>query len=270
MNTAGQSKTQSAPDFGLWSEFHVGPKKLGAVIYLSSNRPLHLPEFLAEFHDNWPFVSLEKTGREPHGVLFRTGRSHFALQLHHEPVPQAITEPVVDSTLHWPTADAALSRHVAYIELSGSISAQGSLNLACDLTRAIASLLAVTDSLAVCWLNGPALNSARTFIATAREMFSTGLHPLTLWTAVRWDASAHTLSTHGMEQFDVPELLLMQQPDAAPLMVDYLFQVALSLLTSRHSVMEDEILDSPHGPLKIRAAKSGQIGKRILILEPSR
>ena len=268
MTTAGHSKPQSAADFGPRSEFE--PKKLSAVVYLSSNRPLHLPEFLAEFHENWPFVSLERTGSEPHCALFRTGRSHFALELHHEPVPQAITEPVVHSTLHWPTAPAALSRHVAYIELSGSVSEHGALTLACDLTRAIASLLAVTDSLAVCWRNGPALNPAQTFISTAREMFSTGLHPLALWTAIRWDANAHTLSTHGMEQFDAPELLLTQQRDAAPLMVEYLFQVALSLLDSHPRIVEGKTVDSPHGRLKVRPGKSGQIGKRVLILEPTR
>ena len=245
-------------------------KKLGAVLYLSSNRPLHLPEFLAEFHDNWPSVTLEKTGKEPHCVLFRAGRSNFALELHHQPVPQTITEPVVNSTLHWPSAGTALSRHVAYLELSGPAPAQSALSLACDLTRAIASLLAVTDSLAVCWLNGPALNPARTFISTAREMFSTGLYPLALWTAVRWDANSDVLSTHGMEQFDAPELLLTQQPDAAPLMVDYLFQVAQSLLTSHPRIVEGETVDSPHGCLKVKPGKSGEIGNKILILEPSR
>jgi len=268
MATAGQCKPQPelrpSPH-----ESYAEPKKLSAVVYLSSNRPLHLPDFFAEFHDNWPSVSLEKTGREPHGVMFRAGRSHFALQLYHQPVPQAITEPVVNSTLHWPTAGAALSPHVAYIELSGSVSAQGALSLACDLTRAIASLLAVTDSLAVCWLNGPALNPARTFISTAREMFSTGLYPLALWAAVRSDAKARSLATHGMEQFDAPELLLTQQPDAAPLMVDYLFEVALSLLGSRPKIVEGETVDSPHGRLKVRPGRSGQSGKKILILEPS-
>jgi hypothetical protein len=245
------------------------PTKAGAVIYLSSNRPLHLPDLFAEFRDNWPSQSLEKTGREPHRALFRSGRSDFSLEFHHSPVPPAITEPVANSTLHWPTAPAALSRHVAYLELAGSPVSQGSLTLTCDLTRAIASLLAVTDSIAVCWLHGPALNQGKTFITTAREMFATGLYPLPLWTAVRWDENSHTLATHGMGQFGVPEMILRRQPDAAPLMVDYLFQTALSLLISRHPIREGETLNGPHGMIKVKPGKIDGKGKGVLILDPA-
>src|SRR5271169_4185301 len=92
-------------------------KKVGAVIYLSSNRPLHLPEFFAEFHQSWPNLSLEKTGKEPHRALFRVGKSDFALELHHTPVPQSVTEPVADSTLHWPMAGAALAHHRAHLSV---------------------------------------------------------------------------------------------------------------------------------------------------------
>jgi DNA-binding transcriptional LysR family regulator len=79
-------------------------KKVEAVIYLSTNRPLHLPDFLAEFHQSWPHLSLQKAGKEPHRALFRVGKSDFALELHHTPVPQEVTGPVVHSTLHWPMA----------------------------------------------------------------------------------------------------------------------------------------------------------------------
>jgi len=245
------------------------PTKAGAVVYLSSNRPLHLPDFLAEFRDNWPTLQLEKTGREPHRAFFRAGRSDFSLEFHHSQVPQAITEPVANSTLHWPTAPAAIERHVAYLELLGSPTNQGILTLACDLTRAIASLLVATDAIAVCWLNGPVLNQCKTFITTAREMFATGLYPLPLWTAVRWDAEAHTLATRGMGQFGAPEIVLRRQPDAAPLMVDYLFQTALSLLMSRHPIREGETLDGPHGLMKVKPGRIDGKGRAVLILEPA-
>ena len=251
-------------------ELRAEPKKITAVIYLSSNRPLRLADFFGEFHDNWPSISLEKTGKEPHRAFFRAGRTDFSLELHHSPVPHAITEPVADSTLHWPAAANALSHHVAHLELSASPAGQGVLTPTCDLTRAVASLLPVTDSLAVCWLKGPALSQAKMFASTAREMFSTGLYPLPLWSAIRFDPSAHLLVTHGMNQFDVPELVLTDQPDAAPLMVDYLFQVALSLLNSRHPIAEGETLESPHGRLKVKSGKSRENGKRTLILERCR
>jgi hypothetical protein len=245
------------------------PTKAGAVIYLASNRPLHLPDLYAEFHENWPSQSLEKTGREPHRAFLRAGRTDFSLEFHHSSVPQAITEPVANSTLHWPTAPTVIGRHVAHLKLLGSPMSQGILTLTCDLTRAIASLLAVTDSLAVCWLNGPALNQSKTFISTAREMFATGLYPLPLWAAVRWDEKSHTLATHGMGQFGAPEIILREQPDAAPLMVDFLFQTALSLLISRHPVREGEILDGPHGRIKVSPGRIDGKGTRVLVLEPA-
>jgi hypothetical protein len=74
------------------AESHNGAKKVGAVIYLATKRPLHLPDFLAEFHLSWPHLLLQKTGKEPHRALFRVGKSDFALELHHAPVPQEVRE----------------------------------------------------------------------------------------------------------------------------------------------------------------------------------
>jgi hypothetical protein len=242
-------------------------KKVGAVIYLSTNRPLHLPDFFAEFHRSWPNLSLQQTGKEPHRALFRVGKSNFVLELHHIPVPPGVTEPAIHAALHWTMAEAALAPHQAHLSLAGSAEKSAVLSLACDLTKAIAALLLVTDSIAVCWLNGAALTSATSFVGTAREMFGTGLYPLALWVAVRWDARGRTLQTAGMNQFDAPEICLAQQPDAAPLMVDYLLQVAQSVLTSHHQIVDGEAMDGPHGKLTIKKASAA--GKRILILEPA-
>ena len=248
------------------AESQLEAKRVGAVIYLATNRPLHLPDFLAEFHRSWPHLLLQKTGKEPHRALFRVGKSDFALELHHTPVPQEVTEPVVHTALHWPMASAALAHHKAHLSVVESAENRDVLTLACDLTKAVASLLPVTDSLAVCWLNGPALNSSESFVSTAREMFGTGLYPLKLWVAVGWDAQAGALQTNGMAQFAAPEICLAQQPDAAPPMVNYLFQVAQSALTSHHQIAHGETMDSPHGKLKIK--KSTARGKSVLILEP--
>lgn len=244
--------------------------KIGAVIYLSTNRPLRVPDFLSEFHKNWPQGLLEKTGKELHRAFFRAGKSNFALELHHTQVPQAITDSVVRSTLHWPTADQALALHPAHLAVAGSVENRGFLTLACDLTKAIAALVSATDSLAVCWLNGPALNPAKRFTATAREMFNTGLYPLMLWVAAHFDPEADALHTKGMAQFEAPEIYLAQQPDPAPLMVDYLFQVAQYVLTSHHQIKDGEKMDGPHGTMRIKSATSGYRGERVLILEPTR
>jgi len=243
------------------------PQKIGAVVYLSSNRPLHLPDFFAEFRKNWPLGLLEKTGKELHRAFFRAGKSDFALEMHHTPVPQAITDSVVHAALHWPTADQVLSVHPAYLAVAGSVENRGLLTLACDLTKAIAALLPITDALAVCWLNGPALNPAKKFTATAREMFDSGFYPLTLWVAAHFDPEADALHTKGMAQFEAPEIYLAHQPDPAPLMVDYLFQVAQYVLTSHHRIKDGEKIDGPHGTMRITSATSGDHGKKVLILE---
>jgi hypothetical protein len=242
-------------------------KKVGAVVYLSTNRPLHLPDFLAEFHRSWPHLSLQKTGKEPHRALFRVGKSNFALELHHTPVPPDVSEPVVNSTLHWPVAGDALAHHQAYLSVVESGENGGVLSLACDLTKAMAALLPVTDSLAVCWLSGPALNASKSFVAIAREMFGTGLYPLALWIGVRWDAQAGALHTSGMAQFDAPEICLARQSEPTPRMVDYLFHVGQSFLTSHRSLPDGETMDSPHG--KLRVNRIGVPGKRILVLDPA-
>lgn len=70
---------------------HNEAKKVGAVIYLSTNRPLHLTDSLTEFHQSRPHLLLQKTGKEPRHALFRVGKSDFALELHHTPVPQEVT-----------------------------------------------------------------------------------------------------------------------------------------------------------------------------------
>ncbi|MGB9203540.1 MAG: hypothetical protein WCB94_06130 [Terriglobales bacterium] len=243
-------------------------KKVEAVIYLATNRPLHLPEFFAEFRRNWPSLFLEKTGKEPHRALFRVGKSSFALELHHTPVPQDISEPVIHSTLHWPVAGDALAHHQAYLSVMESGEHSGVLNLACDLTKAITALLPVADSLAVCWLNGPALNASKSFVATARETFGTGLYPLKLWIGVGWEAQAGALHTRGMAQFDAPEIWLAQQSEPSPRMVEYLFHVGQLLLTYHRSIADGKTMDSPHGKLKIE--QSGAAGEKILTLRPAR
>jgi len=241
-------------------------KKVGAVIYLATNRPLRLPDFLAEFRRSWPHLSLEKTGKEPHRALFRVGRSDFALELHHTCVPQPVTELVVNSTLHWPMAAAALAHHQAHLSVAGSAEIRDVLRLACDLTKAIAALLPVTDSLAVCWLNGPALNASETFVHGACESFGTGLFPIALWVAVHWDEQGGAIQTKGMAQFGAPEICLSQQKDAAPLMIQYVFRVAQSVLAAERQIGDGDVVDSPHGRLRVK--QTGEPGKRFLVLGP--
>jgi hypothetical protein len=155
---------------------------------------------------------LQKTGKEPPALCSvsasPTSHSNFITR----PSRRRLLGPSVHATLRWPEADAVLAGHQAHLSVAESAENSGVLGLACDLTKAIAALLPVTDSPAVCWLNGPALNSSKSFLETAREMFGTGLYPLALWVAVRWDGQAGALHTKGMAQIGAPEICLSKQP----------------------------------------------------------
>jgi hypothetical protein len=210
----------------------------------------------------------QKTGKEPPAPCSVSASPASHSNFITRPSRKRLLGPFVHATLHWPEADAVLAGHPAHRSVAESAENRGVLSLACDLTKAIAALVPVTDSLAVCWLNGPALNSSKSFVETAREMFGTGLHPLALWVAVRWDGQAGALHTQGMAQFGAPEICLSKPPNADPLMVDTLFHVAQSVLTSPHSIPDGKTTDSPQGKLKIE--QSGVPGRRTLILEPAR
>jgi hypothetical protein len=144
----------------------------------------------------------------------------------------------------------------------------GVLSLACDLTKAIAALLPVTDSLAVCWLNGPALNSSKSFVETAREMFGTGLHPLALWVAVGWDGQAGALHTKGMAQFGAPEICLSKPPNADPRMVDYLFQCGA--VRSHLASFDSRLQNHGQPPRQGENRAQRRPRRRTLILERAR
>ena len=83
-----------------------------------------------------------------------------------------------------------------------------------------------------------------------------------------WDDQAGARYAQGMAQFGAPEICLSKPPNADPLMVDSLFHVAPSVLTSHHSIPDGKTMDSRQGRLKID--ESGVRGRRTLILEPAR
>ena len=91
------------------------------------------------------------------------------------------------------------------------------------------------------------------FRAARRPCFVSSLTPLRAMVSIR--TSIRTMS-------------VAKQPNADPLMVDYLFHVAQSVLILHHSIPDGKTMDSPQGKLKIE--QSGAPGRRTLILEPAR
>ncbi len=250
----------------MYSVGHPDPQP-SCAIYLSTHRPLHVPDFFAEFHKSWPLGLLEKVGKELHCAFFRCGKSDLSIEMRHEPVPQSISDRVMRSTLHWPLAQQALGGHAAHLLVTSPSPNGNELTRACDLTRAVTALVSATGSLAVCWLAGPALNPTTTFVSTAQEMFGTKLYPLPLWTGACFDPAAATLFTQGMTQFLAPDIYLANQSSPTPLMIDYLFQVAQYVLTAHPHIKDGEKMDSPYGVMKMKIERGPRPGTKKLILE---
>jgi hypothetical protein len=72
--------------------------------------------------------------------------------------------------------------------------------------------------------------------------------------------------TKGMAQFGAPEICLSKQPNADPLMVDYRFHVAQSVLTLHHSIPDSRTYGQPQGKLKME--QSGVPGGELRSLNP--
>jgi hypothetical protein len=125
-------------------------KKVGAVIYLSTNRPLHLPDFLLNSTKAGRICYSRRRARShPRPVPCRQARLRTRTSSHARPARGYSARP---STPHCTgrRRTPVLAGHQAHLSVAESAENSGVLGLACDLTKAIAALLPVTDSPAVC------------------------------------------------------------------------------------------------------------------------
>lgn len=83
--------------------------------------------------------------------------------------------------------------------------------LASDLTKAVAALLAITDSLCVCWLNAPVLALRHDFLRIASELLRVDQPPFLLWVGMNGKPDGGLAYTRGMAQFGAPELFIGKQ-----------------------------------------------------------
>jgi hypothetical protein len=238
------------------------------VIYLRSRTPLQLSEFASDFRTRWPGVVLKSKGQEGNCVYLRVGDSHLAVEFRPRRIPDGVTaEAIISaSARHWPTAAMDLAPHQAHIAITTSHDGTNALSLAVSITKAVASLLSVSDCMGVAWLDGPVVFAAQDFLSITIEMFDTGVLPLLLWVAVLWDPKASVLHTKGMSQFGGPELFLAELPKPSTEMVEYIFDLAHYVLTSGKEFLDGETIDGPKGLLRIQLLESPESGKRGLML----
>jgi Domain of unknown function (DUF4261) len=248
-----------------------GPKKLGAAIYLKTRRPLLLADFVSDFRKRWPVDPLVGEGQQGNCASFAVGHVRCAIELRYAPIPRGVTDAALPGSIrHWPQAEEELASHQAQLKIATVLERGMDLGPACALTKILVALLSVTDSIGVCWLNGPVLHSARTFIAIATEMFGVGVPPLILWVGVHWKPKEHIVHTTGMLQFEAPEILLAQQKRPSPELVEYLFEVANYVLTSGKELLDGETMDGPGGVLRIESVRGSDPSRRALVLVPMR
>jgi hypothetical protein len=231
-----------------------------------------LADFISDFRKRWPNETLLDEGQQKNLAYFSVGDSSFAIELRYRPVPQGVTDEALPSAIrHWRSAKKDLASNLAHLAIATSLVDGKGLDSACALTRVVVALLSVTDSIGACWLNGPVLHTAESFVGIATQMFAAGVPPLILWIGVYWAEEEGTLHTKGMRQFEAPEIVIAQQAQPSPELVAYLFNVAHYVLISERPILDGETMDGPKGVCRIETIRGGNYpDRRALLLIPVR
>lgn len=243
-------------------------RKLGAAIYLRSFAPLIDASFISDFRKRWPETKCTNEGIKANHSRFGVGQSHIAIEVRRTCVPHSVTGFVLDNTLHWPTAKQDIATHEAHIAVAGSIERDDTLLLASDLTKTVVSLLAITESLCVCWLNGPVLSLRDDFMEIATELLELGQPPFMLWVGAQWTPEGGLVHTKGMPQFRAPEIFLAQQPCVSEENLNYLHHLIKDVLTSGNIFVEGQTLAGPNCVYKIQRLEGRDSEKTGLFLVP--
>lgn len=232
---------------------------------------MQIAGFVAEFERRWPKESLIAEGQQRDCAYVTLGGSRFAIELRDIPVPEGVTGAVLAEAIrYWPTAGQELASHSAHLAVATTVQRGKPLVSASALTKIIVALLSVTDSIGICWLNGPVLHSAQTFISLATSVLPAGLLPVMLWVAVHWKPEEHMIHTKGMLQFEAPEIFVAQQADAFPELVEYMLDIAHYVLASGKEILDGETVDGPKGTLLVTSIDGSDPNKKGLILVPVR
>jgi len=248
----------------------TGLRKLGAVIYLEQGiSPLSVEDFLLDFYRRWPQTKCEKVEEADGCTYLKIGTCDVVVQLRRVSVPDSVTNSILDTTLHWPGAKEDLARHEAHIAVAASIQTGDTVFLASVLTRTVVSLLTVTNSLYICWLNGPALSLKDDFVDIASELLELGQPPFLLWVGIGWKPEGGLIYTKGMAQFGVHEIFLAKQARLSDEIVTYLHDLVREVLASERTLAVGETLEGPDCFFKIDKLQGLDSNKSALFLVPT-
>jgi hypothetical protein len=244
----------------------VGLRKLGAVVYLKSFATIPVEGVISNLRLQWPEASGQVEGQENRVAHLKIGMSHVAIELRRKCVPDSLTDAVLASTLHWHSAKKDIAAHTAHIAVAASIDDGDTLVLASDLTKVVATLLEMTDSVCVCWLNGPVLTLREDFVSNANDLLRIGQPPFFLWVGVNWSADSGLIHTKGMAQFGAPEIFIGKQSAASEQMLMYLQNLIRDLLMTKTDLIVGHTIEGPNCVFKVESLGSGNPNRGLLLL----
>lgn len=245
-----------------------GVRKLGAAVYLESFSSFPVEKFVSDFRRRWPDTLCEPNGEGATVTRFKIGLCQMAIEARRTCVPDSVTNSVLEATLQWPTAKQDISTHKAHFAVAATIDDGDTVFLASDLTRAITTLLAITNSLCVCWLNGPVLTLRKDFVWIASKLLRVGQPPFLLWVGVNWRPDGGLVHTKGMAQFGAPEIFLGQQSKFSEEAASYLYQLVRHVLTPGNTLVEGQTIDGPNCVFRVKSLEGCATGKTGLLLWP--
>jgi hypothetical protein len=248
----------------------TGLRKLGAVIHLDQAvPPLSVEGFLSDFHRRWPETRCEIVKEADGCEYFKIGTCDVVVQLRSVSVPNSVTNSVLDATLHWPGAKGDLSGHKAHLAVAASIETGDTVFLASVLTRTVVSLLTVTSSLCVCWLNGPALSLKEDFVDIVSELSELEQFPFLLWVGIGWKPGGGLVYTKGMAQFGMHEIFLAKQVRLSDEIATYLYNLIREVLASEKTLTVGETIEGPNCFFKIEKLQGSDSNKTAMFLVPT-
>lgn len=243
-------------------------RKLGAVLYLKSFAPIPIERFVSCFRREGPGTPYEVEGEEPTVTRLKIGLSHIAIDLRRTLVPDSLTKSVLETTLYWPTAKHDTSTHLAHVAVAASMDDGQTFILASDLTKAVAALLAITDSLCVCWLNGPVLALRHDFLRIASELLRLDQPPFLLWVGMNGKPDGGLVYTRGMAQFAAPELFIGKQSTVSKEVISYLHYLVRDVLSARNKLAAGQTTEGPNCIFRVELQGGGTSDKMGLLLMP--
>jgi hypothetical protein len=207
-----------------------------------------------------------EAGRKCHVYTLADDNS-ARIELHPNRVPQSLIDYVVSGTRHWPDARSELAVDHAHLTVAIPLHGGVGLELARSLTRLLISILSLSDSMGVCWLNAPVLNSAKDFIDIGAEMLGVDLLPLPLWVGACWRPDERVIVSSGMTQFGLPEIQMEHDGKLSVGTIEYFYELANYVILNHDHILDGETIDGPQGTLGMHFGPGIVQGKRFLILQ---